>query len=216
MIATVTGAGEGLADIDGRQPGSIQWPRWLMWGTKAALVGLLLFAVVRDDLPQFQGKAMAGRALTYPLSALIVPVGWWIRERRRRAAGNEAGAYPYAVDLLLTLPFLIDTAGNAVNLYDTVGWWDDANHLVNWAILAAACGQLLRRLPVGRWSAMGLAVGFGAVTAIAWEFAEYVTFVRNSPELQTAYTDTLGDLGLGMTGAIAAALLTTWRWPHDA
>lgn len=34
---------------------------------KAALVGLLLFAVARPDLPQFHGKAIVGRALTYPL-----------------------------------------------------------------------------------------------------------------------------------------------------
>jgi hypothetical protein len=31
---------------------------------KGTLIGLLVFAVARPDLPQFQGKAMAGRALT--------------------------------------------------------------------------------------------------------------------------------------------------------
>ena len=98
------------------------------------------------------------------------------------------------------LPFLIDVAGNAANLYDTIDWWDDLNHFVNWAILVAAFGQLLVRLPVGRWEAFGLAVGFGCVTAVLWEFAEYFTFIRNSPELRTAYTDTLGDLALGLAG----------------
>jgi hypothetical protein len=43
---------------------------------KAALIGLLLFAVARPDLPQFDGKATAGRALRYPLATLIVPVAW--------------------------------------------------------------------------------------------------------------------------------------------
>lgn len=159
---------------------------------KAALVGLLLFAVARPDLPQFNGKAMAGRALTYPLAALIVPAWWWFSGRRR------GGSYPYALDTLLVLPFLIDVAGNAANLYDTIDWWDDANHFVNWAILVAAFGQLLVRLPAQRLAAFGLAVGFGAVTAMLWEFAEYFTFIRNSPELKTAYTDTLGDLALGL------------------
>ena len=70
---------------------------------------------------------MTGRALTYPLAALIVPaVWWWLRRRRGRTT------YPYALDVLLVLPFLIDTAGNAANLYDTISWWDDVNHLVNW------------------------------------------------------------------------------------
>src|SRR5712691_6595024 len=182
---------------------------WLDVAVKAALVGLLLFAVVRRDLPQFQGKAVVGRALAYPLAALIVPAVWWIRGRR--------GSYPYALDILLVLPFLIDTAGNAANLYDTIDWWDDLNHFVNWAILTSAFGQLLVRLPVGRLAAWGLAVGFGAVTAILWEFAEYYTFIRNSPELRTAYTDTLGDLALGLTGSVVAALVTvTLLWPERA
>jgi hypothetical protein len=55
---------------------------------------------------------------------------------------------------------------------------------------------------------VGLGVGFVAVTAILWEFAEYVTFIRNSPELETAYTDTLGDLALGLSGSVVGALVT--------
>jgi hypothetical protein len=97
-----------------------------------------------------------------------------------------------------------------------VSWWDDVNHLVNWAILTAGFGQLLVRLRLERWAAWGLAVGFGAVTAILWEFGEYYTFIRHSRELQTAYTDTLGDLALGLTGsAIAATLTTTVLWPRS-
>jgi hypothetical protein len=183
---------------------------WLDIAVKAALIGLLLFAVLRQDLPQFAGKAVEGRAVTYPIAALIVPAGWWLVRRRRPAE------YPYALDILLVLPFLIDTAGNAANLYDTIDWWDDVNHFVNWGILVAAFGQLLVRLPVGRLSTGGLMVGFGAVTAVLWEFAEYFTFIRDSPEIDTAYTDTLGDLGLGLTGSVVAALVTAaflWRAP---
>jgi hypothetical protein len=179
---------------------------------KAALVGLLIFAVARQDLPQFHGKAMTGRALLYPLAALIVPAVWWWLSRRR----GHPLSYPYTLDILLVLPFLIDTAGNAANLYDTISWWDDVNHLVNWAILTAAFGQLLVRLPLERWAAWGLAVGFGAVTAVLWEFAEYYTFIRHSSELDTAYTDTLGDLALGLTGsAVAATLTVTLLWPSS-
>jgi hypothetical protein len=174
---------------------------------KAALVGLLLYAVANPDLPQYHGKAIVGRALTYPVAALIVPAVWFIRGRR--------DSYPHDIDILIVLPFVIDTAGNAANLYDTISWWDDANHLVNWAILVAGFGRLLVRLPVGRLAAFGLAVGFGAVTAILWELAEYLTFIRtNKNELRTAYTDTLGDLTLGLTGsAIAALITTTVLWP---
>jgi len=60
-----------------------RWALWLDLAVKAALVGLLLFAVARPDLPQFHGKAMVARALLYPISALIVPVVWWLRRRPR-------------------------------------------------------------------------------------------------------------------------------------
>jgi hypothetical protein len=184
---------------------------WLNLAVKGALIGLLLFAVIRSDLPQFQGKAMTGRALTYPISTVVVPIGWWIVGRRR----GRAPEYPYALDILLVLPFLIDTAGNALDLYDTIEWWDDFNHFLNWAILTAAFGQLLLRLPVGKLTTAGLAVGFGAVSAIIWEFAEYFTFIRNSPEIDTAYTDTLGDMALGLTGSVLAAVVTAWvLWPR--
>jgi hypothetical protein len=177
---------------------------WLNVAVKAALVGLLLFSV-SSGLERFEGKAMAGRALIYPIAALIVPVTWSLVRRRR-----EELEYPHLLDALLVLPFLIDVAGNALDLYDTVEWWDDANHFVNWGILTAAFGQLLLRLPVGPVVAAGLAVGFGAVTAVLWEFAEYWTFIRNSSELDTAYTDTLGDLALGLSGSTIAALVTAW------
>jgi hypothetical protein len=177
---------------------------WLNVAVKAALVGLLFFSVF-SGLERFEGKAMAGRALIYPIAALIVPVTWWLLRRRR-----DELEYPHLLDALLVLPFLIDVAGNALDLYDTVEWWDDANHFVNWGILTAAFGQLLLRLPVGPVVAAGLAVGFGAVTAVLWEFAEYWTFIRNSSELDTAYTDTLGDLALGLSGSTIAALVTAW------
>ncbi len=175
---------------------------WLDLVLKVALVALLVFAVARQDLPQFHGKAVIGRAIFYPLAALVVPIGWWLVRRRRRAE------YPYALDILIALPFLIDTAGNAANLYDTIDWWDDLNHFVNWGILVAGFTQLLRRLPLGPVNVAALAVGFGAVTAVLWEFMEYYTFIRHSKELRTAYTDTLGDLALGLTGSVVAALLS--------
>ena len=53
------------------------------------------------------------------------------------------------------------------------------------------------------------------MTAILWEFAEYFTFIRGGPELATAYTDTLGDLALGLSGSVVAALATvTIGWPR--
>lgn len=178
---------------------------------KTALIGLLAFAVARPDLPQFEGKAFTARAVVYPLAVAVVPAVWWLVLRAR------AVPYPFALDILWTLPFVIDTAGNAANFYDTIGWWDDVNHFVNWALLTAAFGQFLLPLTVGRLATGALVVGFGALTAILWEFAEYITFIRDSPELRTAYTDTLGDLALGLSGSIVSAAITALLlWPRRA
>jgi hypothetical protein len=110
------------------------------------------------------------------------------------------------------LPFLVDTAGNALDLYDTIDWWDDANHFWNWAFLAGAAAAGLLRTRVRPLELFALVVGFGAVTAILWELGEYVAFIRDSPELATAYTDTLGDMLLGLSGAtLTAAIAAAYR-----
>jgi len=169
---------------------------------KALTVVLLLWAVTHPELPQFQGKAFAGRTIAYPVLLLLVPLGWWV-------FGSRTIRYPFAADILFGLPFLIDVVGNALNLYDTVEWWDDANHLVNWALQTGAVGLLLRHGSWSTWTRCALAFGYAVTTAVLWEFAEYVTFVPNSPEAASAYADTLLDLALGMLGGLVAAVVTS-------
>jgi hypothetical protein len=173
---------------------------WLDVVVKVALLALLIHAVLNPELQQYSGKAMLGRALTYPIAIVLVPIVWWFGFRSR--------PYPTLIDLLITAPFLIDVAGNALDLYDTIWWWDDLNHFLNWMLLTAAVALALRVTGLGRLNCFFLAVGFAAVSAILWEFAEYVTFIRFSTELETAYTDTLGDLLLGpLGGTIGAAIV---------
>ena len=176
---------------------------------KVVTVALLAWAVLNPDLPQFTGKAFTGRALAYPVALLVLPVGWWL-------FGRSRVAYPFVADILLGLPFLIDVAGNALDLYDTIDWWDDANHLVNWALHTAAVGLLLRAGSWGYWTRVALAIGWAVTSAVLWELAEYVTFVPNSPEATTAYADTLLDLALGMLGGAIAAVVAARLGPTEA
>jgi hypothetical protein len=166
-------------------------------------VALLLLAVLAPDLPQFQGKAFAGRAIAYPIALLVLPCAWFLFGRGRLA-------FPALSDALLGLPFLIDMAGNALNLYDTIDLWDDANHLGNWALHTAAIVLLAHLLGQPRRVQVLLGVAWASTTAILWELAEYVAFVPNSPEAVTAYPDTLGDLVLGLIGGSIAALLVAY------
>jgi hypothetical protein len=168
---------------------------------KAVLAALLALALLFPHWARFADKAMGARAIAYPAAVMLVWAIWALRGRR--------GAFPWDIDVLLTAPFVIDVAGNAANLYDTVGWFDDACHYGNWFLLATAAGLALRR-----WSSLpppALALscaGIGAITAIGWEFFEYGAFVLDTPESVTIYRDTIGDLMLGLLGATTAGLLT--------
>ena len=175
------------------------WAFWLDVAFKTALVGLLAFGAF-SGLDQFEGKAFGWRLVFYPLAAVVVPLGWWLAGRPQ--------PYPYALDILLVSPFLVDVVGNALDLYDSISWWDDLNHFVNWGLLCLAVGQLVLRSTLPRFAMFVIVVGVGAIAAILWELGEYVAFIRNSSELATAYTDTLGDLGLGLAGSACAAAVT--------
>ena len=172
---------------------------WLNIAVKVLFVALLAFGAF-SGLEQFEDKAFGWRLVFYPLAAVLVPLGWWLAGRPR--------PYPYALDILLVSPFLVDVLGNVFDLYDAITWWDDLNHFVNWALLSLAIGQLVLRFRLPRIETFVIVVGAGAFTAIVWELGEYVTFIRNSDELDTAYTDTLGDMLLGLTGSIVAAAAT--------
>lgn len=176
-------------------------PLWLDVAVKVATLALLAWAVASPDLPQFQGKAFGGRALAYPIALLALPALWWLFARRRLP-------FPVISDVLIGLPFLIDVVGNALDLYDTIDAWDDLNHLVNWSLHTAAIGLLLRHGSWGFWTRIALGLCWAVTTAVLWEFAEFATFVQDSPEAASAYADTLGDLALGMTGGLVGALLT--------
>lgn len=67
-------------------------------------------------------------------------------------------------------------------------------------------GLLVIRFRLPWFETFIIVVGAGAVAAILWELAEYVAFIRNSPELDTAYEDTLGDMMLGLSGSIVAGI----------
>jgi hypothetical protein len=166
-------------------------------------VGQLAVATFVPGLERFEGKAFGARLIAYPIMMLALPVIWRLTSR------NESRTLPWAAFAWIMAPFLIDVTGNTFDLYDSVTWWDDANHFVNWFLLALGCGLLLARAPITpRW-ALGLAVaGLGALLAIGWELGEWYTFIRHGTELDTAYTDTLGDEALGCLGAALAAIVT--------
>lgn len=176
---------------------------------KAALAALLALVVVFPEWDRFADKAMGVRVAAYPAAVMLVTLVWALRGRGR--------SFPWDVDLLVTLPFLVDVAGNAADLYDTVGWFDDACHFGNWALLSAAAGIALRRRGgPPSWTLALTCAGLGAAAAILWEFFEYGVFILDTPEAVTIYRDTIGDLMLGLAGSVVAGLAVAARTGRQA
>nr|WP_246314975.1 hypothetical protein [Kineococcus aurantiacus] len=161
-----------------------------------------MVATLAPDLPQFSGKAFGARLVFYPLLMLFVPVVWFLLHRGGRRP-------PWAGFTLVMAPFLVDVSGNTLDLYDTVVWWDDLLHFLNWCLLTLGLGTVLRVVDVRpRWARAAATVGGGALLALLWEVGEWWTFIRHGTELDTAYEDTLGDMVLGTSGsAVALAVL---------
>ena len=87
---------------------------------------------------------MAFRLPLFLAPALIVPIHHAIRRRT-----DPDRTYPWALDAGLTIPFLLDTFGNAVGLYDSVDVTDDVLHFVNWCFLMGGITDVdrIRRHP---------------------------------------------------------------------
>jgi hypothetical protein len=179
-----------------------------LWAFAAILLATMaqLAAATFLDLERFEGKAFGSRLVAYPLM-MVAPLGiWWFVTRRRRPP------IPWIGIALIGMPFLIDVTGNSFDLYDTVVWWDDANHFVNWIFLSLGVGLLLNQEAIARrWTWVVLIAGIGALLAIGWELGEWFAFIRHGTELDTAYEDTLGDLALGTTGAFVAGIIMAAR-----
>jgi hypothetical protein len=181
-----------------RRPGVVAA---LIFGLTVAQLAVATFV---PSLPQFEGKAFGARLAFYPVLMALVPAGCWLARRRT----GDSGPLPWAACAFVMAPFLVDVTGNTLDLYDSVTWWDDANHFVNWLLLSWGLGLLLARLEVRPRALLVVAItGLGAMLAIAWELGEWYTFIRHGTELDTAYQDTLGDETLGTLGSFVAALI---------
>ena len=172
---------------------------------KLCLAGLVIHALLFNELTQYRQKAFGIRIIAYPLIACASFFLYWLVLKRKKFA------YPIAIDICLTTVVLADFAGNTLNLYDSISWWDDIMHFlisIPWVIVA---GLVYRHFVINRHVLFGLILGYGAVTHVLWEVFEYISFVRsNSNEFTGAYKDTIGDLVMSLCGSLIGAVTVAY------
>ena len=176
---------------------------WLPALVLLATIAQLAVATWVPGIERFADKAFGARLAAYPAMMLLVPAIWWLAVKRRHPDARP----PYVAFALVMLGFLVDTTGNSLDFYDTITWWDDLNHFVNWFFLLSGIGLIIARNLEPRWAQLLLVTGLGCLLALGWELGEWYTFIRHGTELDTAYEDTLGDMTLGSCGALLAALV---------
>ena len=166
---------------------------------KVMLFGAFAVALL-VPLDHLDGKAMPARAPLFLASAVLVPL---IARRRRWEP------YPHVADAMLALPFLLDTLGNLLGIYDAAPATDDVLHFVNWIALVVAFHAFrFRNVDDGR-DALLLGYGFGALAIVGWEAMEWLVSedgIGGADGLALTYGDTIGDLVLSSTGG----LLGSW------
>ena len=178
-------------------------PAWVPVLILLLTIGQLAVAEWVPGIDRFADKAFGARLLAYPVMMLVVPALWWFFVKRRHPEEPP----PYGAFSLIMLGFLVDVTGNSLDLYDSLTWWDDMNHFVNWVFLLTGIGLVIGRSVEPTWALVVMIAGLGAILAIGWELGEWYTFIRHGTEIDTAYEDTLGDETLGTLGATLAGLL---------
>ncbi len=170
---------------------------------KAALFGAFVVALT-VPLDVLEGKAMGFRAPLFLASAVLVPVIGRLRHWEPRANCGDA---------LLAAPFLLDTLGNLLGIYDEFPVTDDVLHAVNWVLLVAAFHAFRFRNVNDSRDALLLGYGFGAIAIVWWEALEWLVSedgIGGAGGLSLTYGDTVGDLVLSSTGGLVGSWLGMW------
>ena len=166
---------------------------------KAALA-LAFVVALTVPLDQLEGKGMALRFPLFMLSVAVVPRAWRWRRRFR--------PYPATADVLVVAPFLLDTLGNLVGLYDAYDVTDDLLHTINWVLLVAAFHAWRFRRggsarAMSKADAWLLGAGVGALAIVGWEITEWIVAETGAGGgLALTYGDTIGDLALSTAGGM--------------
>jgi hypothetical protein len=185
----------------------IEKARWAaLWAAKVATIAFGIDALLHADSPRFSGKAMRVRAIGYMGALAIVPLVWRLLPDR--------GRYPRGLDTAVTIPLLLDAAGNGLGIYEDAHV-DDVVHFANTAIASGVAGALVAPRVDERWHAALVATGLAITAETLWEIMEYTAMRLGANGMDLTYDDTMEDIIESTLGAIAGGLFTLTRVPRS-
>jgi hypothetical protein len=188
-------------------PNLAERARWLALVTaKVITIAFAVDAFVNPTDRRFKGKAMRVRAIGYIGTLFVVPIAWRLLPDR--------GRYPRGLDAAVTVPLLLDAAGNSLGIYEDAHV-DDVVHVANAAIVSGVAGALLAPQVDERWQAALAAAGLGITGETLWEVMEYVAWRLGADGLNLSYSDTMDDIIESSIGAIIGGLFTLTRVPRS-
>lgn len=174
--------------------------RYINVSVKVAIIAAFAIAIFWPP-EVLEGKAMGFRAPLFLAPAVLVPT---------IAVARDWRPYPHIADCLLTAPFLADTLGNLIGLYDRWPITDDVLHCINWVMLVGAFHAFRFRNVHDHRDAVLIGYGFGALAIVWWEILEWAVSedgFGGAGGLALTYGDTIGDLFLSSIGGLVGSVL---------
>ena len=173
-----------------QQPGALA-----NFGLRIAILFFTIDALVNASDPRFQGKALGPRNVGILLGlSMLFPILHFIYKRWRH--------YPFWHDALYLSIFWLDMAGNSLNLYNTVEWWDHIPHFHGPGalsmVLMGAFG--LAALP---------AAGLATILHVFLEVQEFYGDVLLHTHNVNGVADSINDLAYGLAGMIVYTFLAS-------
>jgi hypothetical protein len=157
-------------------------------GLRVLILAFTVDALINAGDPRFAGKALGPRNVGIMLGfSMLFPVVYLVARRWRR--------YPFWFDDLYLSIFALDMAGNSLDLYNTVEWWDHVPHFHGPGALSMV---LMGVFGLPALAAAGLATILHVVLE-CWEF--YGDVLLGTHNVKGIW-DSINDLSYGIAGMI--------------
>lgn len=166
---------------------------------RASILVFTVDALVHAGDERFTGKALGPRNVGILLGlSMLFPILHFIYRRWSR--------YPVWYDDLYLSIFALDMAGNTLDLYNSIEWWDHIPHFHGPGALAIVL--------MGVFGLPALAgLGFSTFLHVVLEVQEYYGDVILHTHNVKGIADTVNDLAFGVTGVVVYTLIAS-RWMY--